>query len=107
MVKVRGRQYFWTVENRTGPTVPEQGFATIPPTTRVLHIISSKKDFIVHYRLPEPGDAAAVLTVEGKLFPREPGATEVLVPRWRHDTRRYPTGDFVRRLIGWCLGLEA
>lgn len=105
-VNVRGRQYIWYVQESERPIVPEQGFVAEPAPARTLHIISSNKQFIVHYRLPQPGDKSALLTVEGPDFPRAPGAKQVEVPRWRHDSKLYPTPDFVRRLIGWCLGLE-
>ena len=105
-VNVRGRQYIWYVSDSERAAVPEQGFVADREPTRMLHIISSNKQFIVHYRLPQPGDKSATLTVEGPDFPRAPGARRVDVPRWRHDSNPYPTADFVRRLIGWCLGLE-
>ena len=60
------------------------------------------KKFIVHYRIPNAGDEFTTLRVEGSQFPRKPGAKQVKVPRWRHDAKRFPTADFVRRLIGWC-----
>ncbi|MEZ4516339.1 MAG: hypothetical protein R3C44_05695 [Chloroflexota bacterium] len=103
-----GRQYLWTVDDQpTKQTLPDQGFVdTTPIIGRKLHIISSNKRFIVHYQLPQPGDSYALLQVEGSEFPRQPGAKEVEVPRWHHDTKPYPTADFVRRLIGWCLGIE-
>jgi hypothetical protein len=106
-VNVKGREYIWTVEDGPARVVPEEGFTEQNEQTRTLHIISSNKQFIVHYRLPQPGEPYALLAVEGPDFPREPGATAVQVPRWRHDHKRYPTADFVRRLIGWCLGLDS
>lgn len=105
-VNVRGRQYIWYVADGERAAVPEVGFVSEAGPARTLHIISSNKKFIVHYRLPEPGDRVAHLTVEGPEFPRAPGARQVEVPRWRHDSKEYPTADFVRRLIGWCLGLD-
>lgn len=105
-VNVKGRQYIWYVQESARAPLPEQGFVPEVAPVRLLHIISSNKKFIVHYRLPEPGDPSALLTVEGPEFPRQPGARQVEVPRWRHDSKPYPTADFVRRLIGWCLGLE-
>jgi len=105
-VNVRGRQYIWYVSEGGRASVPEQGFVAGGEPARVLHIISSNKQFIVHYRLPQPGDKTAQLIIEGPDFPRQPGARQVEVPRWRHDSNPYPTADFVRRLIGWCLGLE-
>ncbi len=104
-VNVRGRQYIWYVQDGERAAVPDEGFVESATPARTLHIISSNKRFIVHYRLPSPGDQTARLTVEGPDFPRAPGARQVEVPRWRHDTNPYPTADFVRRLIGWCLGL--
>ncbi len=105
-VNVKGRQYLWTVDDQAPAPVPDQGFVVPARARRRLHIISSNKRFIVHYHLPQSGDAYARLEVEGSEFPRQPGAREVQVPRWHHDTKPYPTADFVRRLIGWCLGLE-
>lgn len=106
-VNVHGRQYIWHVTEDARPVVPEQGFVTIDYAERTLHIISANKRFIVHYRLPQPNDKHALLRVEGPDFPREPGAKEIEVPRWRHDTKPYPTADFVRRLVGWCLGIDS
>lgn len=105
-VNVRGRQYIWYVQDSERADVPEEGFVRESPPARILHIISSNKQFIVHYHLPQPGDKFAPLIVEGPDFPRAPGAKRVEVPRWRHDSKPYPTADFVRRLIGWCLGLD-
>ena len=105
-VNVMGRQYLWTVDDQPRPTVPSEGFVSDATLHRRLHIISSNKQFIVHYRMPQPGDGFAVMDIEGSSFPRQPGARQVEVPRWHHDTKPYPTADFVRRLIGWCLGLE-
>lgn len=105
-VNVKGRQYLWTVDDQPRAVVPDGGFVDAQPVARRLHIISSNKQFIVHYTLPAPGDPYALLEVEGSVFPRQPGARTVQVPRWHHDTKPYPTADFVRRLIGWCLGLE-
>ncbi len=101
-VKAGGRQYFWTVrDGRT--TKADAGFVEHSEPERVLHIISTNKKFIVHYHIPQTGDPHARLRVEGPLFPRAPMAKEIKVPRWRHDSKRYPTGDFVRRLIDWCM----
>lgn len=102
-VRVRGRHYIWYVKE-TDVQVPDEGFVEYR-TERHLHIISTDKKFIVHYCLPQPGDPWAELRVEGPHFPRAPQANVVQVPRWRHDSKRYPTADFVRRLIGWCLKL--
>lgn len=103
-VKVKGRHYIWYVKD-TKVRVPEEGFVKYFKE-RYLHIISTDKKFIVHYRCPKPGDRSTVLRVEGPHFPRAPGAREIKMPRWRHDSKRYPTADFVRRLIGWCLNLD-
>ncbi len=102
-VKVNGRSYIWYIQDAAKPLVPEEGFVGYGLSERLLHIISSNKQFIVHYRIPSAGDPDTILDIEGPDFPRSPGATRVHVPRWRHDTKRYPTADFVRRLIGWCL----
>lgn len=100
-VRVRGKQYIWYVADLK-TQVPDEGFVE-PVSERYVHIISSDKKLIVHYRQPKPGDDNALLEVEGPFFPRQPGAKEAFVPRWRNDTKRYPTADFVRRLINWCL----
>lgn len=99
-VKFKGREYIWYV-NDVKEIVPDGGFVE-PVSERVLHIIASNKKFIVHYRIPNAGDEFTTLRVEGAQFPRQPGAKQVQVPRWRHDAKRFPTADFVRRLIGWC-----
>ncbi|MFT5196341.1 MAG: hypothetical protein ACI9EW_000769 [Cellvibrionaceae bacterium] len=99
-VKFQGREYIWYV-NDIKEIVPEGGFVE-PISERVLHIIAANKKFIVHYRIPNAGDAFTTLKIEGGQFPREPGAKQIEVPRWRHDAKRFPTADFVRRLIGWC-----
>ena len=100
-VNYKGRQYFWRVEDVRGK-VPDEGFVDAERNGRVLHIISADKKFIVHYTIPQPGDAQAQLLVEGPLFLHAPGQTVVAVPRWRHDSKAYPTADFVRRLIDFC-----
>jgi hypothetical protein len=105
-VNVKGREYLWSVEDGPEQVVPAQGFLQQAEKSRYLHIISNNKRFIVHYRLPQAEEPYALLRIEGPDFPREPGATAVHIPRWRHDSKRYPTADFVRRLIGWCLGIE-
>jgi hypothetical protein len=69
----------------------------------VVDIISSNKQFIVHYRIPQPGETYAELDVEGPFFPRAPGEKRIEIPRWKHDSKRYPTADFVRRLIDYCV----
>lgn len=102
-VTVKGKHYIWYVKDAPDVEVPEQGFVDYPVTQRFLHIISTDKQFIVHYRIPEPGDPHTELYVEGPRFPRAPSRKEVEVPRWRYDSKRYPTADFVRRLIGWCM----
>ena len=101
-VRVRGKLYYWRVKD-SRPAVPEEGFVTYQEPRRVVDIISANKQFIVHYLLPRPGDAHAELLVEGPLFPRAPGAKQVEIPRWKHDSKRYPTADFVRRLIDYCV----
>ncbi len=99
-VNFHGRQYLWTVRE-IQEEIPETGFVQ-PVSERYLHIISANKAFIVRYRIPKPGDEFTYLFVDGRDFPRSPGAERVEVPRWRHDAKRYPTADFVRRLIEWC-----
>jgi hypothetical protein len=101
-VNVKGQQYLWYVKD-ADVQVPSEGFVDHPVSERYLHIISTNKQFIVHYRIPKSGDPHTELQIEGSWFPRAPGQAEVEVPRWRHDSKRYPTADFVRRLIGWCL----
>lgn len=101
-VKVRGKLYYWKVRDTSG-WVPDEGFVTPPEKRRVLDIISSNKQFIVHYNIPQPGDAYAELQVEGPFFPRAPGEKSIEIPRWKHDGKRYPTADFVRRLIDYCV----
>jgi len=101
-VRVKGKHYLWHVKD-TEPKLPEQGFVEQPNTERHLHIISADKQFIVHYRIPNAADSHTEIRVEGSLFPRAPNQKEIEVPRWKHDTKRYPTADFVRRLIGWCM----
>lgn len=101
-VTYRGRPFIWYVQSKDGH-VPEEGGLIIPGEERYLHIIATNKKFIVHYRLPQEGDVHAELRVEGEQFPRQPGAKIVEVPRWKHDTNQYPTNDFVRRLISWCM----
>lgn len=103
-VNHKGRQYLWYA-NDVNKWIPDQGFVE-QGKVRVLHIISSNKKFIVHYRIPSQGDDYAQLKVEGPQFPRQPGAKMIQVPRWRHDMTRYPKADFVRRLIGWCMETE-
>jgi hypothetical protein len=101
-VTYKGQRYFWSV-NESDALIPEGGFVAPPARERLLHIISADKRFIVHYRIPAVDEPAALLRVEGSLFPRAPGRAEAEVPRWRHDSKRYPTADFVRRLIDWCM----
>lgn len=105
-VNVQGRQYLWYVADSEAAIVPAQGFVRPGEPSRFLHIISANKRFIVHYRIPQPGEGSATLLIEGPDFPRAPGHKSIEVPRWRHDNKPYPTADFVRRLIGWCLALE-
>jgi hypothetical protein len=104
-VNVQGRQYIWYVADSV-TAVPEQGFVEDEVPARYIHIVSANKRFIIHYRLPQSGDQSALLLVDGPDFPRAPGEKQVEVPRWRHDSKLYPTADFIRRLIGWCHGLE-
>ena len=101
-VRVRGKLYYWKVRE-TDVLIPDQGFVEYPLKRRVVDIISANKQFIVHYTIPQPGDPHAELHVEGPLFPRAPGAKQVAIPRWKHDGKRYPTADFVRRLIDYCV----
>ena len=101
-VRVKGRHYIWYVKDAK-EIVPVEGFVEPPELERFLHIISTDKKFIIHYRIPKTGDSHTELNVEGSIFLRSPGQKEVEVPRWRHDSKRYPTSDFVRRLIGWCM----
>ena len=101
-VNFKGRRYYWHV-NEKSVDVPEEGLVTYAVSERLLHIISANKQFIVHYRIPKPGDGHTELRVEGPLFPRAPGIDKIEVPRWRNDSKRYPPADFVRRLMGWCM----
>ncbi len=101
-VKVKGRPFIWSVESRE-VHVPQEGGLVEHGEHRFLHIIATNKKFMVHYRLPQEGDDYAELRVEGEQFPRQPGAKLVQVPRWKHDGKKYPTNDFVRRLISWCM----
>jgi hypothetical protein len=71
-VNYKGRQYLWYV-NDAESWVPDQGFVEAGKV-RVLHIISSNKQFM---------------------------------PRWKYDSKAYPTADFVRRLIDWCMADKA
>ena len=102
-VKVRGKLYYWKVKG-TIVGVPDQGFVDDPQERRVVDIISANKQFIVHYLIPHAGEPYAELRVEGPLFPRAPGAKRVEIPRWKYDGKPYPTADFVRRLIDYCMG---
>ena len=103
-VKVGGRDYIWYVQTNEG--LPDEGYLDKLEPERYLHIIATNKKFIVHYRIPQQGDDHALLRVEGEQFPRQPEAKEVAVPRWKHDTNHFPTADFVRRLIGWCMSTK-
>lgn len=100
-VRYKGKPYFWNVQE-VERKVPRTGGFIEPVKERWVRIIDSKKQFNVLYRIPELRDADALLRVEGPSFPRQPGADEVHLPRWKHDTKRYPTNDFVRRVIEWC-----
>ncbi len=101
-VNYKGRQYLWYVQEVNEQVPAESGFVE-PVQERYLRIFDNKKQFIIAYRIPEPRDESALLKVEGPLFPRQPGAKEIRLPRWKHDSKRYPTNDFVRRLIDYCL----
>lgn len=101
-VRYKGKHYFWNVQE-VERKVPDEGGFVRPVKERWVRIIGSKKQFNVLYRIPEPRDADALLRVEGPQFPRRPGADEVRLPRWKHDGKRYPTNDFIRRLIHWCM----
>jgi hypothetical protein len=101
-VNYKGRQYLWYVQE-VDEQLPTEGGFVEPVKERYLRIFDNKKQFIVAYRIPELRDEFALLKVEGALFPRQPGAKEVQMPRWKHDSKRYPTNDFVRRLIDYCL----
>lgn len=103
-VNVKGRPFIWSVEGKE-TQVPEAGGFVDPTPARYIHIIAANKKFMVHYKIPSEGDAYAELRVEGEQFPRQPGAKLVQVPRWKHDTKPYPTNDFVRQLIGWCMSV--
>lgn len=100
-VNYKGRQYLWTVRE-SKEKIPNGGFVE-PESERFLHIISSNKSLIVRYRIPKDGDEFTYLYNEGADFPRAAGEKQLEVPRWRHDSKRYPTQDFVRRLIDWCM----
>ncbi len=100
-VNHKGRQFIWHV-TEVKEVVPDQGFIE-PVSERYLNIIATNKKFIVRYRLPKPGDEFTYLKIEGAQFPRQPSAKQIEVPRWKHDSKYYPTADFVRRLIAWCM----
>ncbi|MCA9925633.1 MAG: hypothetical protein KC419_07475 [Anaerolineales bacterium] len=104
-VNFKGRQYLWTLQDQDRK-MPQAGGFVEPVKERWLRIIDSKKQFIVQYRIPEPRDESALLKIEGPLFPRRQGVKEINVPRWKHDSKPYPTADFVRRLIQWCMEVE-
>lgn len=101
-VNYKGRQYLWYVQE-VNRSVPNEGGFVTPVDERYLRIFDTKKQFIIAYRIPEMRDAFALLKIEGAHFPRQPGAKELEMPRWKHDSNRYPTADFVRRLIDWCM----
>ena len=67
-VAYKGQRYYWSVNERDAP-MPEQGFVSPVGKERLLHIISADKRFIVHYRIPAVAETAALLRVEGPLFP--------------------------------------
>lgn len=101
-VTYKGRPFIWSVEAKEKQVPEEGGFVDYTPA-RYIHIIATNKKFMVHYKIPEEGDPYAELRVEGAQFPRQPGAKMVQVPRWKHDSKPFPSNDFVRRLIAWCL----
>jgi len=101
-VTYKGRPFIWTVIEKETQVPVEGGFVN-PTPARYIHIIATNKKFMVQYKIPEEGDAYAELRVEGEQFPRQPGAKVVQTPRWKHDTKPYPTNDFVRLLIAWCM----
>lgn len=101
-VSVKGRPFIWSVEGKE-TQVPEEGGFVDPTPARYVHIIAANKKFMVHYKIPGEGDPYAELRVEGEQFPRQPGARFVQVPRWKNDNKAYPTNDFVRQLIAWCM----
>lgn len=101
-VSYKGRPFIWSLEDKETQVPPEGGFVD-PTPARYLHIIATNKKFMVHYKIPNDGDEHAELRIEGEQFPRQPGAKIVTVPRWKYDEKPYPTNDFVRRLIGWCM----
>lgn len=101
-VNYKGRPFIWSVQEKEKQVPAEGGFVD-PNPARYLNIIATNKKFMVHYKIPNEGDEYAELRVEGQQFPRQPGAKLVQVPRWKHDSKKYPTNDFVRRLIGWCM----
>ena len=104
-VNYKGRQFLWTLQDQDRK-VPQEGGFVEPVKERWVRIIDSKKQFIVQYRIPEVKDEFALLKIEGPLFPRQPGAREMHMPRWKHDSKPYPTADFARRLIQWCMETE-
>lgn len=99
-VNYKGRQYLWSVQQLTRKKDDDEA-AQIED--RWVRIIDNKKQFIVKYRIPQPKDEFAILINEGGTFPRKPDAREVQIPRWKHDSKHFPTADFIRRLIEWCL----
>ena len=104
-VNYKGRQFLWYVETKN-EQIPEEGGLVDRTPARFLHIIATNKKFIVHYKMPAEGDSHAVLQIEGEQFPRQQGVKTVQVPRWKYDLKKYPTNDFVRRLIHWCMTTE-
>ncbi len=99
-VNYKGRQYLWSIQNQARKKTDDDQPQL---EDRWLRIIDNKKQFIVKYRIPQPKDEFAILINEGPNFPKSPGAKEVQVPRWKHDSKKFPTADFVRRLIDWCM----
>lgn len=101
-VNYKGKQYFWSIQE-SSHEIPDEGGFVKQVQARWVRIIGSKKQFNVLYRIPEEGDTFAQLKVEGPAFPRQPNAKEIQIPRWKHDTKRYPSADFIRRLIDHCM----
>ena len=104
-VNYKGRQFLWYVQEQKAQIPADGGFIDHDPV-RMVHIIATNKKFIVHYQIPGAGDNHALLRIEGQQFPRRPGAKEIQVPRWKNDSKKYPTNDFIRRLIHWCMSTD-
>lgn len=98
----KGRQYIWYMDDKE-VHIPEEGGFVQHEARRFLHIIDSKKQLIMHYRCPQEGDPYALLHLERGELPHPMQKNQIHVPRWKHDTKRYLTADFVRRLLQWLL----